>query len=65
MRSSKDAELGEGTAGAGSLAADGDFKPRSPGMKYKHYAPKAEMIILEGQHGESEDAIADDSRRSE
>lgn len=23
-----------------------DFKPKSPGMKYKHYAPKAEMIIV-------------------
>jgi L-threonylcarbamoyladenylate synthase len=23
--------------------------PKSPGMKYKHYAPKAEMIVLEGQ----------------
>lgn len=22
--------------------------PKSPGMKYKHYAPKAEMLILEG-----------------
>lgn len=26
----------------------GDIKPRSPGMKYKHYAPKAEMLIIEG-----------------
>jgi len=25
-----------------------EFKPKSPGMKYKHYAPKAEMIIFEG-----------------
>lgn len=25
-----------------------DFKPKSPGMKYKHYAPKAEMVIVEG-----------------
>jgi L-threonylcarbamoyladenylate synthase len=23
--------------------------PRSPGMKYKHYAPKAKMIVIEGQ----------------
>jgi len=23
-------------------------KPRAPGMKYKHYAPKAEMLIVEG-----------------
>lgn len=26
-----------------------DFKPKSPGMKYKHYAPKAEMLVVEGQ----------------
>ena len=23
-------------------------KPKSPGMKYKHYAPKADMTIIEG-----------------
>jgi len=26
-----------------------DFQPKAPGMKYKHYAPKAQMIIVEGQ----------------
>ncbi len=25
-----------------------DFKPRAPGMKYKHYAPKAQMTVFEG-----------------
>lgn len=25
-----------------------DFKPKSPGMKYRHYAPKAEMVIVQG-----------------
>ncbi|MCX7714341.1 MAG: L-threonylcarbamoyladenylate synthase [Clostridia bacterium] len=24
--------------------------PRSPGMKYKHYAPKAEVTVVEGEH---------------
>jgi len=28
---------------------DADFKPKAPGMKYKHYAPKAQMTIFEGQ----------------
>ena len=28
---------------------DADIKPRSPGMKYKHYAPRAEMAVIEGQ----------------
>jgi L-threonylcarbamoyladenylate synthase len=27
---------------------DEDFKPKAPGMKYKHYAPKADMLIVEG-----------------
>ena len=27
-----------------------DFHPKSPGMKYKHYAPKAEMTIFRGPH---------------
>lgn len=31
----------------------GDFKPLSPGMKYRHYAPKAPVILLHG----AEDAI--------
>ena len=26
-----------------------EFKPKAPGMKYKHYAPDAEMIIYEGK----------------
>ena len=25
------------------------FAPKSPGMKYRHYAPKAQMTIIEGQ----------------
>lgn len=28
---------------------DGMTIPRSPGMKYKHYAPKAEIVIIEGE----------------
>ncbi len=35
------------------LLSDGE-KPLAPGMKYKHYAPKAQVILLEG----SEEAIA-------
>ena len=28
---------------------DPDFHPKAPGMKYRHYAPKAPMIIFEGE----------------
>lgn len=27
---------------------DEEFAPKSPGMKYKHYAPKADMTVIEG-----------------
>ena len=33
----------------GIVASDDITKPKAPGMKYKHYAPKAEMIIVDGQ----------------
>lgn len=31
------------------LVADTGAKPKAPGMKYKHYAPKAEMLLVEGE----------------
>ena len=31
----------------GPLSAD--VKPKAPGMKYRHYAPKAEMSLVEGE----------------
>ncbi len=37
----------------GIIAADDTRKPKAPGMKYKHYAPKADMLIVEG----GEDAV--------
>ena len=33
----------------GILAIDDTRKPKAPGMKYKHYAPKAQMIIVDGE----------------
>jgi L-threonylcarbamoyladenylate synthase len=36
----KPGELDDGQAG---------IHPKSPGMKYKHYAPKADMTVIEGQ----------------
>ena len=26
-----------------------DLRPKAPGMKYRHYAPKAEMTLVEGE----------------
>ncbi len=36
---------------------DPDFHPKAPGMKYKHYAPKAPMIIFEGEEVKVLEAI--------
>lgn len=30
------------------LSADAKVPPKAPGMKYRHYAPKAELIVIEG-----------------
>lgn len=32
----------------GIIAADDTRKPKAPCMKYKHYAPKADMAIVDG-----------------
>ena len=36
----------------GIIAADDSRKPKAPGMKYKHYAPKADMVIVDGPQAE-------------
>ena len=37
--------------------ADGEFKPKSPGMKYTHYSPKARVRIIEGNDEEFREKI--------
>lgn len=46
----------------GIIAADDTTKPKAPGMKYKHYAPKADMIIVDG---EKERVIAEINRQTQ
>ncbi len=56
-----DKSLTEGAKHAQLDPAEGvsesDFQPKSPGMKYKHYAPKAEMLIVEGERGKVREEI--------
>ena len=33
----------------GIIASDDTRKPKAPGMKYKHYAPRADMVIVDGE----------------
>lgn len=55
-RSNGDTGVAGGNGGAGDIDGSGsdkdeekDFVPKAPGMKYTHYAPKADMTIIEGQ----------------
>ena len=41
--------LGEVRVDPGLIAADSDRKPKAPGMKYRHYAPKADLNVVEGE----------------
>lgn len=38
---------------------DSHLKPRSPGMKYKHYSPHAQVVLLEGEPEEIADMLVD------
>ena len=33
----------------GLISPDSNVHPKAPGMKYRHYAPKADLIIVEGE----------------
>lgn len=46
-------------AGVQNQLSDGE-KPRAPGMKYRHYAPKAPLVII---LGEQENVMAEINRR--
>lgn len=40
--------LGEVSVDPGILAEQPHVRPKAPGMRYKHYAPRAELTIVEG-----------------
>lgn len=41
--------IGEVRMDKGLLITDASVRPKAPGMKYRHYAPKAELTIIEGK----------------
>ncbi|MCI8609547.1 MAG: threonylcarbamoyl-AMP synthase [Firmicutes bacterium] len=47
----------------GLLEGERNLKPKSPGMKYRHYAPKAEMIILRGEPEKVKLAMAEEKMK--
>ena len=49
--------LGEVRMDKGLLITDSSVRPKAPGMKYRHYAPKADLSIVEGPQEEVIDCI--------
>ncbi|MCQ2508065.1 MAG: threonylcarbamoyl-AMP synthase [Dorea sp.] len=44
--------IGEVTIDKALISSDSKQKPKAPGMKYRHYAPKAQLTIVEGKIGD-------------
>lgn len=49
--------IGEVSVDAAILSADSTTAPKAPGMKYRHYAPKAQLTLIEGELPEVVKAI--------
>ena len=49
--------LGEVRMDKALQITDSSVRPKAPGMKYRHYAPKAELFIVEGPRQEVTDTI--------
>lgn len=49
--------IGEVRMDPGLVEGDSGIHPKAPGMKYKHYAPKAELILVNGAHEKVQQAI--------
>lgn len=49
--------IGEVVVDKAILRDDSGVAPKAPGMKYRHYAPKAQLIIVEGETEEAVKAI--------
>ena len=49
--------IGEVRMDKGLLITDASVRPKAPGMKYRHYAPKADLSIVEGTEEQVIDCI--------
>ena len=49
--------IGEVRMDPGLQRMDPQFRPKAPGMKYRHYAPKADLTIVEGREEDVRSAI--------
>ena len=55
--------IGEVKMDPGIIASDSLQKPKAPGMKYKHYAPDADLKIVEGDEARVVEYINDNVNR--
>ena len=58
--------IGEVRTDPGILAPEGSLRPKAPGMRYKHYAPKADLRIIQGEESrvvETINRLAEDQIR--
>ena len=46
------------------IAPDSGLAPKAPGMKYKHYAPRGELVIIEGERGKVVSKINEEVEKS-
>lgn len=49
--------LGDVRMDKGLISPDSNIHPKAPGMKYRHYAPRADLSIVEGRTDEVVEAI--------
>lgn len=56
--------LGEGRLDPGIIASDSLVAPKAPGMKYKHYAPKGQILIVSGAEDKVRAYICDAAEES-
>ena len=51
--------IGEVQMDPGLAAPDSQLPPKAPGMKYRHYAPKAQLILVDGVQKRVQEKIRD------
>ena len=57
--------IGDVRMDPGLISDDSSVRPKAPGMKYRHYAPKALMTVMEGPPGDVVRAINEKAARQE
>ena len=57
--------LGDVRMDKGLIKPDSKVHPKAPGMKYRHYAPKADMILVEGDMDKVVDYINEQTKKAE